>query len=155
MATTRMLRIAAVISLLFTIGHSTGGLQHWSPMADNAVLRAMTIVHFETMGVSRSYLDFYMGLGWSLSVFMLMETILLWQLASLAKSEAARLRPMIAVIALATAGSAIIAWRFILPIPALFSVVLVIPLALAYVTAGRAYLVRGSASLSDLREPSA
>ncbi len=139
MTTTRMLRIAAVISLLFTIGHSMGGLQHWSPMGDtNPVFKAMKIVHFETTGVSRSYLDFYMGLGWSLSIFMLMETILLWQLASLARTEPARLRPIIAVIALATAASAIIAWRFILPIPALFSVVLVIPLALAYVNARQA-----------------
>jgi len=130
-----MLRIAAVISLLFTIGHSMGGLQQWSPMGDNAVLKAMTDVRFATMGVSRSYLDFYMGLGWTISVLMAMETILLWQLASLAKTEPARLRPIIAVIVLATVGSGIIAWRFILPVPAIFSVVLLIPLALAYVAA--------------------
>ena len=135
MTTTRMLLIAAAISLLFTLGHSMGGLQQWSPMGDNAVLKAMRDVRFDTMGVSRSYLDFYMGLGWSLSVFMLMETILLWQLASLAKTEPARLRPIIGVIVLATAGSGIIAWRFILPVPAIFSVVLLIPLALAYVAA--------------------
>jgi hypothetical protein len=135
MTTTRMLRIAAAISLLFTIGHSMGGLQQWSPMGDNAVLKAMTDVRFATMGVSRSYLDFYMGLGWTISVLMAMETILLWQLASLAKTEPARLRPIIAVIALATVGSGIIAWRFILPVPAIFSVVLLIPLALAYVAA--------------------
>jgi len=130
-----MLRIAAAISLLFTIGHSMGGLQQWSPMGDNAVLKAMTDVRFATMGVSRSYLDFYMGLGWTISVLMAMETILLWQLASLAKTEPARLRPIIAVIVLATVGSGIIAWRFILPVPAIFSVVLLIPLALAYVAA--------------------
>lgn len=64
-----------------------------------------------------------------------METILLWQLASLAKTDAARLRPMIAVIALATVGSGLIAWRFIFPVPALFSAVLVVALGLAYVTA--------------------
>ena len=135
MTTTRMLRIAAAISLLFTLGHSMGGLQQWSPMGDNAVLQAMRDVRFDTMGVSRSYLDFYMGLGWTISVLMVMETILLWQLASLAKTEPARLRPIIGVIVLATAGSGIIAWRFILPVPAIFSVVLLIPLALAYVAA--------------------
>jgi len=127
--------LAAAISLLFTLGHSMGGLQQWSPMGDNAVLKAMRDVRFDTMGVSRSYLDFYMGLGWTISVLMVMETILLWQLASLAKTEPARLRPIIGVIVLATAGSGIIAWRFILPVPAIFSVVLLIPLALAYVAA--------------------
>lgn len=155
MTTTRMLRIAAAISLLFTLGHSMGGLQQWSPMGGNAVLKAMTDVRFDTMGVSRSYLDFYMGFGWSLSVFMLMETVLLWQLASLAKTEPARVRPSIAVIALATAGSGIIAWRFILPVPALFSVVLVIPLLIAFVAARSEQRIASAALPHDLRQPSA
>ena len=88
-----------------------GGLQQWSPMGENAVLKAMT--------------------------------------------EPARLRPIIAVIALATVGSGIIAWRFILPIPALFSVVLAIPLVLAYVTARSEQRIASSASRDDLRQPSA
>ena len=83
MTTTLALRIAASISLLFTLGHSLGGLQKWSPNADNPVLRAMTDVHFDMMGMNRSYLDLYLGLGWSISVAMLLQTVLLWQLASL------------------------------------------------------------------------
>ena len=133
--TTLWLRIAAVISLLFTAGHTMGGLKRWSPMGDNPVLKSMTDVQFSVMGANRSYLDFFMGFGWSLSVFMLMQTILLWQLGSLAATEAARLRPLIAVIALATVASGVIAWRFIFPIPALFSAVLAIVLGLAYISA--------------------
>jgi hypothetical protein len=133
--TTLLLRIASVISLLFTVGHTMGGLRKWSPMGDNAVLKAMTDVRFDTMGANRSYLDFFMGFGWSISVFMLMQTILLWQLASLARTDPARLRPTIAVIALATVASGAIAWRFIFPVPAVFSGVLAIALALAYVAA--------------------
>jgi hypothetical protein len=133
--TTLLLRIASVISLIFTAGHTMGGLRKWSPMGDNAVLKAMTDVRFDTMGANRSYLDFFMGFGWSLSVFMLMQTILLWQLASLARTDPARLRPMIAVITLATVASCVIAWRFIFPVPAVFSGVLALALALAYVAA--------------------
>jgi hypothetical protein len=134
--TTLLLRIASVISLLFTAGHTMGGLRKWSPMGDNAVLKAMTDVRFDTMGANRSYLDFFMGFGWSISVFMLMQTILLWQLASLARTDPARLRSTIAVIAIATVASGVIAWRFIFPVPAVFSGVLAIALALAYVAAG-------------------
>jgi hypothetical protein len=133
--TTLLLRIASVISLIFTAGHTMGGLRKWSPMGDNAVLKAMTDVRFNTMGANRSYLDFFMGFGWSISVFMLMQTILLWQLASLARTDPARLRPMIAVTALATVASGFIAWRFIFPAPAVFSGVLALALALAYVAA--------------------
>src|SRR5215468_4271652 len=135
MTTTLWLRIASVILLLFTVGHTLGGLQRWSPMGDNEVLRAMTAVRFDTMGASRTYLDFYMGFGWSLTVAMIMQTVLLWQMASLAQTNPAGVRPMIAIIALATVAGGVISWRFLFPIPALFSIALVIPLAAAYFVA--------------------
>ena len=112
-----------------------GGLSHWSPVDDNPVLKAMTDVRFDVMGASRSYLDLYVGLGWTISVLMLMETIVLWQLASLAKTDAARVQPIIAVITLANVGMGLIAARFIFLVPTVFSAVLSLSLALAWVTA--------------------
>jgi hypothetical protein len=132
MTTTLLLRIASAVSLLFTAGHTLGGLQKWSPMGENDVLKTMTAVRFDTMGASRSYLDFFLGFGWSISVAMLLQTILLWQLAALAQPDPARVRPMIAVFVLATLASGVISWRFIFPVPALFSGALVAVLAAAY-----------------------
>jgi hypothetical protein len=94
-----MLRIASVISLLFAIGHSLGGLSKWSPPGETPVLRAMADSRFDVMGASRSYLDLYVGLGWSISIFMLLQTVLLWQLAGMARTDAARVKPMIAALA--------------------------------------------------------
>ncbi len=135
MTTTLLLRIASVISLVFALGHSAGGQQKWSPIPDNEVLKAMTAVHFDVMGASRSYLDLYLGFGWFIAVTMLMQTVLLWQMASRAVKDPAGVRPMIAVIALATIASSIIAWQFIFLVPVLFSIALAIPLIAAYVTA--------------------
>ncbi len=135
MSASMLLRIASVVSLLFTIGHTLGGLKKWSPMGDNEVLRAMGATRFDTMGASRSYLDFFMGFGWSISVAMVLQTVVLWQLGSLARTNAAQLRPMIAVFALATLASGVIAWRFIFPIPATFSAVLLFALVAAYAVA--------------------
>lgn len=135
MTATVLLRIAAIISLLFTAGHTMGGLKKWSPMGENAVLRAMTDVRFEAMGANRSYLDFFMGFGWSISVAMLLQSILLWQMATLARKDAASVRSMIAVFVCAQLASGIIAWRFIFPVPALFSVLLLAPLVAAFVVA--------------------
>ena len=135
MTTTLFLRIASVISLIFTLGHAAGGLKKWSPMGNNEVLRAMTAVRFDTMGANRSYLDFYMGFGWSIAVTMVMQTVLLWLMASIARTDPGSVRPMIVVIALATVASGMIAWRFIFPIPALFSSALVIALAAAFAVA--------------------
>jgi hypothetical protein len=135
MTTTLWLRISSVITLLFAAGHTLGGLKYWSPMGDNAVLQAMRTVHFDAMGANRSYLDFYMGFGYSLSVIQVMLAILLWQLATLASTNALSVRPMIAVIILAVAACAVIAWRLILPVPALFSLVQLASLAAAYAVA--------------------
>ena len=132
MTTTLLLRISSVISLIFMLGHTAGGLRKWSPMGENEVLKAMTAVRFDATGANRSYFDFYMGFGWSISVAMLMQTVLLWQMASLARTNPASVRPMIAVITLATVASGVITWRFIFPVPALFYTALVISLAGAY-----------------------
>jgi hypothetical protein len=133
--TTLWLRISSIVSLLFAAGHTLGGLRNWSPMGDNPVLETMRSVHFDTMGANRSYFDFYMGFGHSLSVAMLMQAILLWQLASLARTNPLGVRPLIAVIGLAAVASGLIAWRFLFPIPALFSLLLVVSLAVAYAAA--------------------
>jgi hypothetical protein len=76
-----------------------------------------------------------LGFGYSLSVTEIMQAVLLWQLAALARTDALRVRPMIGVIALATAVCGVIAYRFIFPLPAFFSLVLVASLAVAYVVA--------------------
>ncbi|WP_409189814.1 LIC_13387 family protein [Bradyrhizobium sp. RDM4] len=139
-----LLRIAAIISLLFAAGHMIGGLQEWSPMGQNAVLNSMATIRFETMGTKRSYLDFFMGFGWTIGICLLLQSAILWQMSSLAGSDARRVRPMIAVFVIATAASGAIAWRFILPVPALFSGALVIVLAAAYIAAHRNSLDVGS-----------
>jgi hypothetical protein len=129
------LRIAAVISLLFALGHTLGSFKYWSPMGDNPVLQTMRQTHFEVMGVSRTYFDFYMAFGYCLSVAGFMQSILLWQLAGLVTTEPARVRAMIAVITAAVVVSGIISWLMIVPVPAYFSLALVVPLVVALVKA--------------------
>lgn len=132
MTTTLLLRIASFVSLLFAAGHSMGGLQKWSPTGHDAVLTAMTDTHFPMMGMSRSYLDLFLGLGWSVSIFLLLQTVLLWQMASVARTNEAQVRSMIAAFTLATLASGIIAWLFIFAVPVLFCAALVIVLAAAW-----------------------
>jgi hypothetical protein len=136
-STTIWLRISATISLLFAIGHSLGGLQNWSPNANNPVLQSMRTVHFDVMGVNRSYLDFYLGFGYSISVSLFLQAVVLWMLSAVARKDAATARPMIAAFAVAAALSTLIAWGYIFPVPAIFSLVLSATLIVAYITALR------------------
>jgi hypothetical protein len=85
--------------------------------------------------VNRSYLDFFMGFGHSLSVAMLLQSVLLWQIATIARSGEVPVRPLIGAFVLATAASGFLAWRFIFPLPAAFSLLLTAVLALAFFVA--------------------
>jgi hypothetical protein len=132
-----LLRIASIITLLFAVGHTVGGTQSWSPAGETDVLRAMRSYHFDAGGVSRSYLDFYLGLGFTVTVYLLLQTVLLWQLATIAKVDPVRIRPLIVSFFVASVVSAFLSWKFILAVPAIFCVVIAACLALAFHAAGK------------------
>lgn len=80
--TARLLRISAIIFLLFTVGHWF--FAPWVIGARGLELEALTAtaqtVH-PVFGFSRSYWDFHVGFGHMAGVFLLMEVALLWLLA--------------------------------------------------------------------------
>ena len=125
------LRIAAVFSLLFALGHTLGARRSWSPQGENEVLRAMRSVHFDVAGVSRSFLDFYRGFGFLLSVFLLLQAVVLWLLAGTIRTQPNVARPLVAAFAVANAANALLSWQFLFPVPAIFAGVLAVVLALA------------------------
>lgn len=136
MTATLMLRLASVLSMLFAAGHTLGGRRSWSPIGESEGLTAMRTFRFETMGVSRTYLDFYLGFGYSLSVFLVMQAILLWQVGTLAKTDRLQARPMILTFLLASIASGVLTWAFIFPMPVYLGSTITACLILALV-AGR------------------
>lgn len=91
----------------------------------------MRSFRFDAEGVSRTYLEFYLGFGWILSVYLLLQAVVLWQLAALALAEPARLRPIVAAFMLAQLASGSLSWKFIFAIPAAFSALIAVSLAAA------------------------
>ena len=137
MNSTLFLRVASIVSLLFAVGHTLGGAQCWSPPGETDVLRAMRAFRFDVSGVSRSYMDFYLGFGFIISSYLLLQAALLWQLAAIARADAARTRPLIASFALASLASVFLTWRFVFTIPVVFSAVIAASLVAALLVAHR------------------
>ncbi len=137
-----LLRITAVIILLFAVGHTLGGIHSWSPGGETEVLKNMRTFRFNAEGVSRTYLDFYRGFGFLLSTYVFLEGVLLWQLASLAQADARRARPMITAIFLASVTGAILSWMFMFPLPVAFFSLIAALLAASYFVAGRIEITR-------------
>ena len=126
-----LLRIASMVSLLFGVGHTLGGMKSWSPIGDTEVLRAMRSFRFDVAGMSRTYADFYIGFGYCLAVFLFLQAIVLWQLAALAKKESIEVRPLIGSFFIASVLLALTSWKFILLVPTLFAAVIAVFLGLA------------------------
>jgi hypothetical protein len=130
------LRVAAFLSLLLALGHTSGGLQHWSPPGETEVLRSMANFRFDALGSSRSYLDFYLGFGYIISVYGFAQAILLWQMASLSELPAVRLRPMVTTFLAVSVGATALGWAFFFVVPTVFNLLILICLAFAWLAAG-------------------
>jgi len=69
-------RVAAVLILLFDLGHTSG--YPWSDPRWGVDLRPIQSIHFDVLGSSRSYWDFYVGFGLSETVFLLLAAVLVF-----------------------------------------------------------------------------
>jgi hypothetical protein len=132
-----MLRAASIITLLFAAGHTLGGLQSWSPAGETDVFREMRSFRFDADGVSRTYWDFYIGFGLMISVFMLAQSAVLWQLAGISRSDAASVRPILGVLLLSAVAIAALAWRFFFTVPLVMALAITFSLGLALAVAPR------------------
>src|SRR5579871_5392832 len=90
------LRIASILTFIHAVLHTSGGV-FGKPVPGVAatVAAAMKANRFAVYGVTRSYADFYFGLGMGITIFLTAVSILTWQLASLTQNELARLRPIL------------------------------------------------------------
>jgi hypothetical protein len=85
---TTLYRIAAVLLILFALGHTVGFLRLTPPTPEGIAVRdAMEKVHFQIRGGDYSYGGFYRGFGLFVSVFVLFAAFLSWRLAGLAPAN--------------------------------------------------------------------
>ncbi len=111
-------RIAAVLLLLFDIGHTLGFRQSDPTWGVAALLSLMRSIHFDVQGFSRTYWDLFVGAGFFVSVFLLFAAVLAWQLGGLSAETLRLMRPTAWALALCFFAVTILSWRyfFILPI---------------------------------------
>ena len=136
MKPTIFLRIASVLTLIFCALHTVGGvLSKPAPGVQTFVVQVMKSNSFNFMGSVRSFWDFNLGYGLLLSVVLFIHSLLFWQLASMAKTDGARLRPLLALLFLEFAIQSPIAGRYFFLGPAITSAIIAACLAIAFFTA--------------------
>ena len=124
-------RIAAVLILLFAIGHTVGFLQSDPSWGVEALLSSMKSIHFNVQGFSRSYWDFFVGFGLFVTVFLLFAALLAWQLGAVAAETLAQMRLIAWAFAVCFAVVTVLCWKYFFAIPLAFSFVITMCLILA------------------------
>jgi len=76
------------------------------------------------MGFSRTYWDFYVGFGLSVSVFLLLAVVLAWQLGGLPAETLALMRGTAWAFAVCFAAITVVSWRYLFILPIVFSMVI-------------------------------
>ncbi len=136
MKTTLFLRIASVLTFIQAMLHTIGGVfGKPSPGVAATVYAAMRAGRFPVFGVMRSYADFDFGLGLGITIFLTITTILLWQLGSLARTDAARLRPLLAVLMLGFFAFAIDSLLYFFALPVITELLIAACIAAAILAA--------------------
>src|SRR6202451_2735730 len=69
-------RIAAVLLLLFALGHTLGFRQSDPKWGVDALLGSMRSIRFDVQGFKRTYWDLFVAAGFSVGVFYLFAAIL-------------------------------------------------------------------------------
>ena len=124
-------RIAAVLILLFALGHTVGFLQHDPSWGVDSLLSSMKSIHFNLQGFSRSYWDFFVGFGFFVTVFLLFAALLAWQLGGVPVETLARMSIIAWTFALCFAVITVLSWRYFFALPLAFSFLITVCLMLA------------------------
>jgi hypothetical protein len=130
------LRIASVMTFIHALLHTVGGVfGKVAPGPATIAVQAMKLNQFLLLGHTRSYWDFYLGMGLAVSIVLTAEAVVFWQLASLAKTDAARLRPIIATLLVAYGLLSVNSSLYFFFGPVITEILIAACLALAFITA--------------------
>ena len=113
-------RAAAVLLLLFDVGHTLGFRQSDPSWGVDSLLGSMRSIHFDVQGFSRSYWDLFVGAGFFVSVFLLFAAVLAWQLGALSTEALDLMRPTAWALALCFVAVTILGWRYFFTLPIVF-----------------------------------
>jgi Na+-transporting methylmalonyl-CoA/oxaloacetate decarboxylase beta subunit len=95
----------------------------------------MRSFRFDAEGFSRTYWDFYVGFGLIISVYLIVQAIVLWQIAALSKTQPVLVRPIAIAFIAANLASALLSWVFFFATPAVFALLIAVSLGLALTAA--------------------
>jgi hypothetical protein len=126
MKASTLYRVAAVLLLLFAVGHTVGFRESDPKWGVDALRGSMQSIHFDVQGFNRTYWDFFVAAGFSVGLLYLFAAILAWQLGGLSGEALARMRVSAWAFALCFAVITVLSFMYLFIVPIAFSGVITI-----------------------------
>jgi len=95
------------------------------------MIGSMRSIHFDIMGTSRTYWDFFVGFGFLFSVFLVFTAVLTWQLGRLPDQTLAPMRGIAWTLVICFAAVMIVCLTYTFIVPRVLSVLVLVCLAAA------------------------
>jgi hypothetical protein len=130
MSSALLYRIASVVLVLYAAAHQFGFRQadpRWNAGASVTAMKAT----FQVQGQTRSYWDFFSAFGFIWTGALLFFAILAWQLATMPADVLHGLKLVRWAFAACFVAVTLLTWRYVFPVPSIFSALVALPLVLA------------------------
>lgn len=121
------LRVASVITFIHAVLHTVGGVFGKIPPGPATVAAdAMKSNSFIALGVTRTFWQYYRGMGLAVSIFLFIASIVSWQLGSIAKTAATQLRPIFATFLIAWLAMAVNSYLYFFSAPVIVEILIAV-----------------------------
>jgi len=131
-------RIAAVLLVVFSVGHTAGFRLVDPKWGLDGLLASVRATRFQADGFQRTWWDFYLATGYISGLFYLFAAVLAWQLGGLPGAMLARLRGVTWGFALCFLAITAVSWQRLFLILIAFAAAVALCLTLAAWLSARA-----------------
>jgi hypothetical protein len=133
-------RLTTMLLVPYCLGHTFGALvstPHFGADSD-AVMTAMKSVHFQANGSDCTWLGFYLGFGYNVSIFFLFSGALTWFLGGMSLSDQRRWAPITWALFVSYAVTVVLAVMYFFAAPIVFSSLIALLLGIQGIRLSRA-----------------
>ena len=138
MSPSLLYRVAAVLLVLFGLGHQLGFRRVDPRWGVDSAVGALKATQFQVQGMTRTYWDFFSGFGFFVTVLLFFSAILAFQLAGLSKEGLRSLSLVTWAFAFSFVVITLLTWRYFFIAPLVFSSLVALCLLMAAWSAARA-----------------
>jgi hypothetical protein len=121
-----LFRAAAVLIVLFAVGHTIGFRQVDPTWGLTDALHTLQSTEFRTQGFTRNYWEFYVGFGFFVSVLLLFLAVVAWYIGGVGPASWPTVRALAWATVICLAAIVFLSARFFFAAPIVFSTIILL-----------------------------